>query len=132
MRTPIPPTITDAEWEVMQAIWAAGAPVTANAVADDVTTRKDWSPRTVKTLLNRLVTKGALGFEAEGNRYRYFPKVSREECVRRESRSFLSRVFGGAPGPMLAHFVSEAPLTPEEIRHLRAILDRREGKGKSS
>src|SRR3990170_4164474 len=100
---PHPHAISDAEWEVMQVLWAA-APLTANDVVDQVAARNDWNPRTVKTLLNRLVNKGALGYEAEGKRYRYFPRVSRDDCVRRESRSFLSRVFGGAAGPMLAHF----------------------------
>jgi BlaI family transcriptional regulator, penicillinase repressor len=126
---PKTPAISDAEWDVMQALWDE-SPLTANEVVGRVAAKKGWNPRTVKTLLNRLVKKGALGFEAEGKRYRYRPRVSRDECVRRESRSFLSRVFGGAAGPMLAQFVSEAPLTPDEIRQLREILDRRQQKGK--
>lgn len=123
------PTISDAEWHVMQVAWEAVAPVTAGDVVDVVAARQKWNPRTVKTLLNRLVKKGALGFEAEGNRYRYFPKVTRDACVRSESRFFLDRVFGGAAGPMLAHFVSEAPLTDDEVRALRQLLDRRGRKG---
>ena len=124
-----PPAISDAEWDVMQALWG-DAPLTANEVVERVAAANNWSPRTVKTLLGRLVKKGALEFTAEGNRYRYRPRVSREECVRSESRSFLSRVFGGAVAPMLTHFVSETPLTEQEIRQLRDILDRRTRKGK--
>src|SRR5436305_8626918 len=108
-----PPPISDAEWDVMQVLWRE-APLTANEVVERIAPQKQWNPRTVKTLLNRLVGKGALGYETDGNRYRYFPAVSREDCVRSKSRSFLSRVFGGAVGPMLAHFVNEAPLTREE------------------
>ena len=119
------PLISDAEWDVMQVLWDT-APLTANEVVERIAARNDWNPRTVKTLLNRLVKKGALGYETEGNRYRYSPRVSRDECVGRESRSFLSRVFGGAVGPMLAHFVNEAPLTPEEIQALRKVLERRD------
>ena len=125
------PAISDAEWEVILVLWET-APVTANDVVDRVAARNQWNPRTVKTLLNRLVGKGAVGFEAEGKRYRYSPKVTREECVRSKSRSFLARVFGGAVGPMLAHFVNETPLTSEEVKELRAILERRERKGKQS
>jgi BlaI family penicillinase repressor len=121
--------ISDAEWEVMQVLWQT-APLTANDVVERVAAKNRWNPRTVKTLLNRLVKKRALGFEAEGNRYRYFPKVSRDECVRSESRSFLHRVFGGEAGAMLAHFVSETPLTAGEIEQLRRLLERREPKGK--
>ena len=118
---PNPPAISDAEWDVMQVLWES-SPLTANEVVDKVARRRGWNPRTVKTLLNRLVKKGALGFEQEGNRYRYFPLASRDACVRSESRSFLARVFGGAVGPMLAHFVSEAPLSPEEIRRRAEAL----------
>src|SRR3954463_2829046 len=125
---PKPPTISDAEWDVMQVLWQASGPLTANDVVDRIAKPNGWNPRTVKTLLNRLVKKGALGFQAEGKRYHYTPRVSRDACVRRESRSFLARVFGRAVGPMLAQFVDEAPLTPDEIRKLREILDRRAAK----
>ncbi len=126
---PNQPSISDAEWDVMEALWAE-SPLTANDVIERIGKRNDWNPRTVKTLLNRLVKKRALGFEAEGKRYHYFPKVTKADCVRSRTRSFLAGVFGGAVGPMLAHFVSEAPLTPEEIRELKKMLDRREKKGK--
>ena len=129
MPKPKPPTISDAEWDVMQALWDAYGPLSANDVVDRVAGRRGWSPKTVKTLLNRLVKKAALGFEAEGNRYRYFPAVTRQACVRRESRSFLDRVFGGAAGPLLAHFVNEAPLTDDEVRALKELLDRRRPPG---
>ena len=113
----------------MQAVWES-APLTANDVIDRIAAKNQWSPRTVKTLLNRLVKKGALGFRAEGKRYWYSPRVSRDECVRSESRSFLERVFGGEAGAMLAHFVSETPLTADEIQQLRRLLERRDPKGK--
>lgn len=113
----------------MQVLWET-SPQTANEVVERVAAKNRWSPRTVKTLLNRLVKKGALGFQAEGNRYRYFPKVARDACVRQESRSFLHRVFGGQAPAMLAHFVNETPLTPEEVAELRHLLNRRDSKRK--
>ena len=121
------PAISEAEWDVMQVAWAAGPePVTANEVVDKLAGRKGWNPKTVRTLLNRLMNKGALAVEAQGKRYLYRPAVTREECVRQESRSFLSRVFGGAAGAMLVHFVNETPLTAEEIAQLRKVLARKE------
>ena len=119
------PAISDAEWDVMDVLWKEH-PLTANDIVSRIAVQNDWNPRTVKTLLNRLVKKRALGFEAEGKRYQYFPKVTREQCVRSRSQTFLSRVFDGAVGPMLAHFVNETPLTPDEIRQLRKILDRKD------
>jgi BlaI family transcriptional regulator, penicillinase repressor len=118
---PNPPAISDAEWEVMNVLWTA-SPVTANEVATQLAGRRDWSERTVKTLLNRLVKKRALAFEAQGKRYLYRPAVKRDQCIRAESRSFASRVFGGAVGPMLVQFVHEADLTPQEIEELQRIL----------
>ena len=121
------PTISDAEWQVMDAVWE-GSPVTANdIVARLAPPRTDWNPRTVKTMLNRLVNKGALAFQAEGKRYLYEPAVSREACVRAQSRSFLSRVFGGATGAALLHFVEQHDLTPAEIEQLKRVLDRKKG-----
>src|ERR1051326_4066487 len=98
---PKPPSISDAEWEVMNVVWG-DSPVTANEVVSALGSRRPrWSPRTIKTLLNRLVKKGALGYEADGRRYLYRPRVRRDACMRRESGSFLTRVFGDAVGPML-------------------------------
>lgn len=119
------PNISDAEWEVMRILWSR-SPLAANEVVEALAGRKEWSPRTVKTLLNRLVKKGALAYEEQGNRYLYRPAVSEEACVGSESRSFLERVFGGAAGPMLNHFVRHARLSRDEIAELKRILDRKE------
>ena len=116
------PAISDAEWEVMKVVWDEH-PIAANDVVGRLAGRRDWSPRTIKTMLSRLVRKGALTFQAEGKRYLYAPAVSRGACVRAESRSFLHRVFEGAAGPMLVHFVRDAKLTADDIETLRATLD---------
>lgn len=118
--------ISDAEWEVMRVLWSAGEAVTANQVVLALADRKQWNPRTVKTLLNRLTTKGALKFEARGKTYWYSPAVGQEECARRESRSFLARVFGGDSGAMLVHFVKNTSLTPQEVAELKRILSSKE------
>jgi BlaI family penicillinase repressor len=120
------PQISDAEWEVMKVVWDRG-PLTAGDVVDAVAAEHDWKPRTIKTLLNRLVQKKAVEFEVEGRRYLYKARVTREACIRRESRSFLSRVFNGAVAPAVVHFLENAQLTPDEIRRLKETLER-EGK----
>ena len=123
------PRISDAEWEVMRVVWGSH-PVSAGAVARRISARREWSTRTVKTLLSRLVAKGALGFTVDGKRYLYHPAVTREECERDASRTFLERVFGGNARPALAHFVEESDLTPDEIDELRRLLDDKEGGGR--
>lgn len=122
-----PPQISDAEWEVMNVLWDT-APRTATDVADVLCERMQWHPKTVKTLLGRLVRKGVLRFRTEGNRYLYRPAIPRDRYVQQESRTFLERVFGGASSPMLLHFVEQAELTDEEIKELTAILERKRDK----
>jgi BlaI family penicillinase repressor len=118
--------ISDAEWEVMHVLWGAPAALSANDVVAALAGRKDWNPRTVKTLLNRLTKKGALAFEAKGKVYWYRPAVAREECVKSEGRSFLARVFGGDGGAMLVHFVKNTPLSPQDVAELKRILNGKE------
>lgn len=101
-------------------------------MVDAVATSQAWAPRTVKTLLNRLVQKKAVEVKVEGRRYLYRARVARDTVVRRESRSFLSRVFGGAVAPAVVHLLEDSDLTPQEIEHLRRLLEResaRESKG---
>ena len=119
------PTISDAEWDVMNVLWSADSPLAAADVVSRLAGSRHWSPRTVKTLLNRLINKGALAYDAQGKRYLYRPRVPRDQCVREETRSFLSRVFANAPGPMLLQFVAQARLTPEEIEALKRLLDKK-------
>ena len=128
MKTRSVPKISETEWEVMRVVWekspAKAAAILERLMAKDPT----WHPKTAKTLLARLVKKGALEYEASGRSYEYRPLVTESECVRSEGRSFVERVFGGALKPMLAHFVEEAELGPEEIRELETLLRRKRDK----
>jgi BlaI family penicillinase repressor len=117
--------ISNAEWEVMTVVWRR-APVTASAVTGELRRPRRWSLATVRTLLRRLVNKGALAREIEGKRYLYTPKVSMEACVRRESESFWDRVLGRAPSQALIHLVERADLSNDDIQELRRILREKE------
>ena len=117
------PQISDAEWDVMKVVWDR-QPVPASDVVERLAAERGWAPRTVKTMLNRLVAKGALAYDVEGKRFLYRAAVKREACVRHESRSFLSRVFGGAVAPAVVHFLEHTKLTPDEVEQLRRILER--------
>jgi BlaI family penicillinase repressor len=122
-----PPRISEAEWEVMKICWAK-SPVTSQEVVDALSAGRKRHPKTVKTLLNRLVKKRALGFRKEGRAYLYEPLVPEADCVTAESKSFLDRVFGGSLKPMLAHFVANRRLSPGEIAELKKMLDQKEKK----
>lgn len=121
------PRISETEWEVMKVVWAR-SPISAQDVIDVLAARDDWHPKTVKTLLNRLVKKGALGFRKDGRAYLYRPLVAEKDCVAAASASFLDRVFGGSLKPMFVHFVESRKLSPREISELRKLLNRAEGK----
>ncbi|MGH7491068.1 MAG: BlaI/MecI/CopY family transcriptional regulator [bacterium] len=115
------PKLSAAEWEVMKVVWDHPASA-AREIVTKLAEQKDWHPRTVKTLLARLVKKGAMAYEIDGNRYLYTPNIKKEALVKKEGHSFVQRVFDGVTVPMLAHFVKTTKLTREEIRQLKRIL----------
>jgi BlaI family penicillinase repressor len=118
------PRISEAEWEIMKVIWKK-APCSAREISGELAARFRWSSATVKTFLNRLLGKGALRFEKNGNAYLYSPAHTEEEFRAAEAESFLRRVFDGALSPMLAHFVQSRHLTPKEWESLEQILKER-------
>ena len=120
-----PPRISEAEWEVMNVLWES-SPQSATEVADALCDRMKWHPKTVKTLLGRLVKKGALRYREEGNRYLYRPALSRDRYIDDESRTFLDRVFGGNITPAVVHFVESVKLSDDDVQELRSLLDRKE------
>jgi len=123
------PQISPAEWRVMQLLWTRH-PVTANEVVEALSEETQWNHRTIRTLLNRLVKKGALSFKKESREYLYSPCVSQSECTQAESRSFLSRVFGGALRPALATLIEDEELSPDDIAALKKLLDKKGKKNK--
>jgi BlaI family penicillinase repressor len=118
----VEPHITDAEWQVMQVVWERKAATAAEVIAA-LAGRTRWRHRTIRTLLARLVDRGALAADADGNRYVYRPLVRRSACVRQESQSFLERVFGGDAAELLVHFVRGSDISPEQVEELKRLLD---------
>jgi BlaI family penicillinase repressor len=117
------PKISESEWAVMEVLWD-NSPRTASEVAKNLRETTSWAENTVRTLLTRLVEKGALEVQdPAGSSKLYSPAMNREACVRAESESFLGRIFQGAAQPLLVHFAKNARLTPEEVRELKRILD---------
>lgn len=116
--------ISDAEWEVMQVVWELRS-ATAADVIERLTPQTGWSHRTVRTLLSRLVQKGALTADEEGHRNRYRAAVSRKRSVREAGQSFLERIFEGDPAELLVHFVQTSKISPEQIEQLKLLLDQK-------
>ena len=120
-----PIKITDAEWEVMNILWR-GVPVSCNDIAAEVAETRAWHLRTIRTMLDRLVSKGAVGMETSRRPFLFEPLISKQDCLQTESQSFVNRAFGGQPAAMLLHLVKHTKLKPEEIRQLKRILKEKE------
>jgi BlaI family transcriptional regulator, penicillinase repressor len=113
--------ISDAEHAVMEVLWKE-APLAAADVAERVGPARGWSVRTVKTMLSRLLAKGALVHEEEGRRYLYRPAIDREDFVARESGKLIDRMFGGRVTPLVAHLAERDRLSKQDIAEIEALL----------
>jgi len=120
-------TISEAEWKIMKLLWRR-APQPAYDLAQSLQESDQWSQRMVKTLLNRLLRKGVVGFKTYKNLYLYYPLVSEEACVREESESFLDRVCNGSLSLMLVHYARNKKLSPSEIDALKKIIEEQKGR----
>jgi len=114
--------ISEAEAVVMQVLWEAH-PLTAEGVVARLGRRNDWAEATVKTLLNRLLNKGAISAQKDGRRYLYAPLIERGEWMLEESSSLLDRLFDGRVAPLVAHFSQHRKLSRDDVAELRKLLE---------
>jgi predicted transcriptional regulator len=114
-------SISAAESRIMEALWRR-SPRTAEEIVADVAGPQGWSEPTVKSLINRLLTKGAIAAEKAGRRYLYRPLVDREAYVSQESRGLLDRLFGGRIAPLVSHFSETNQLSPEDVAELKRLI----------
>lgn len=117
-----PVAISDAESQVMQALWAAGE-ATAEDLIAAVAGPNGWAEPTVRTLINRLLGKGAISADREGRRYRYRPLLRREDWVAEQSEGLVDRLFGGRVAPLVAHFSEQRKLSREDVEALRKLIE---------
>lgn len=113
--------ISDAEYAVMEALWQR-SPQTAAEVCDTVCATRGWTMPTVKTLLARLVTKGALATQPDGRRFLYTPLVARNAYVGTESRRLVDRLFGGRAATLFAHLAENEALSEQDIAEIEHLL----------
>lgn len=121
------PAISEAESRVMEVLWNQ-APQGSENLATALHGNTGWHENTVRTLLNRLIRKGAVRAEREGRRYLYSPVLKREQWQSHESRSLLDRVFGGKIAPLLVHFSRNEKLSAKDVAELRKLVDQLERK----
>jgi predicted transcriptional regulator len=121
--------ISKAESVVMEALWDQ-SPLAAEDIIVAVAEPQGWTEATVKTLINRLLTKGAVAAAKDGRRYLYRPVIKREAYVTAESEGLLSRLFDGRLAPLVSHFSQQQKLTPQDIAELKALIERLDDNGR--
>ena len=115
------PQISEAEFEVMKVIWKH-APISTNEITEKLTKTTKWSPKTIQTLIKRLVTKGALSYEKQSRVFVYTPLIEEKEYIGQESHSFLERYYDGDITAMLSAYIEDDKLSESEIDTLRSLL----------
>jgi predicted transcriptional regulator len=121
--------VTDAERDVLRALWDAGrAPI--RTLVDRLYPGGGTSEyATVQKLLERLEDKGHVTRKLEGRQNVFTARVRREDLVARRLRDTADELCDGSLTPLLTHLVSSARLSPEELAELRRLVDQLTRKG---
>lgn len=117
------PQISEAEYEVMKIVWKY-APISTNEITDKLLMTTSWSPKTIHTLIKRLVTKGALTYEKQSRVFVYTPIIKESEYIGQESNSFLERYYNGDITAMLSAYIENDRLSKADIDTLRSLLSK--------
>ncbi len=125
------PQISEAEYEVMKIIWKH-APISTTEITDRLLATTSWSPKTIQTLIKRLVTKGVLTYEKQSRVFVYTPLVKENDYINQESNSFLKRYYDGNITSMLSAYLENDRLSESEIDQLKSLLTKRAQKGEDS
>lgn len=121
------PQISEAEFEVMKIVWKY-APISTNEITEKLLQTTSWSPKTIQTLIKRLVTKGALTYEKQSRMFVYTPLVKENEYLRQESTSFLNRYYDGDLTAMVSAYLENDNLSESELDTLRTLLSQKQEK----
>ena len=120
MTKPVP--ISEAESQVMEVLWS-GSPCSAEDVVAALSRQQQWQEATIKTLLNRLLKKGAIHAEKDGRRFLYSPRMTRDQWVGAESASMVKRLFGGRIAPLVAHFGQHGKLSARDLDDSKKLIN---------
>lgn len=118
------PQISEAEFEVMKIVWKY-APISTNEITEKLLQTTSWSPKTIQTLIKRLVTKGVLTYEKQSRVFVYTPTVKENEYINQEGNSFLNRYYDGDITAMVSAYVENDRLSEAELDTLRALLSQK-------
>ena len=122
------PQLSEAEFEIMKIVWKY-APISTKEITEKLLPITSWSPKTIQTLIKRLVTKGVLTYKKESRMFIYTPTVKESEYIGQESSSFLNRYYDGDITAMVSAYIESDKLSDSELDTLRALLSQKQEKG---
>jgi len=117
-----PVELTEAEWEVMKVVWDK-EPCAAGTVQEELASHKEWAYSTVKTLMERMVKKGALGRTRIRNLNLFHSAISPTEAKAGEFHKMLKRAFNGALTPMMQFLVENHEMSKDEATQLKELAE---------
>ncbi|GLO68437.1 CopY/TcrY family copper transport repressor [Oceanobacillus kimchii] len=122
MNTEIDSKITDSEWEVMRVVWAQDN-VTSKEIREVLQQKMDWKPATTKTFIGRLVKKGMLHTETEGNKYIYSANINESEFIKDHLNEIFENICNKDVGNTIVDLISKATLSFKDIGRLEKTLE---------
>lgn len=118
--------ISEAEWKVMECLWRNDS-LTLKQISEELKDTK-WSYTTIRTMVTRLMEKGAIGADKSSTaNFKYYALAPEKECRLEETKSFLKRVFGGSLSTMVATLAKQETLSKEDVAELKKIIENMEG-----
>jgi len=115
--------VSNTEKELLEVLWQK-APMSSNEITDAIQQKKDMHSSTIKTLLNRLVKKEAIGFNEKNRKYYYFPLIEKSVFYQTETDSFLQRFFNGQVSSLMSYFAEKESLSKEERQQLQSLIEK--------
>ena len=115
--------LSDAELEVLQAIWACTPPVARAEINEILKDTHPMALTTLLTVLTRLCEKGFIQIEKVGRSARYIPLISKHDYLAQQSKRFLHKLCGGNLSTFAAA-LCDSGLSREEVEELRDLLER--------
>ncbi len=116
-------TVTESEYELMKILWDADKPLSLGEILKLLSSDNKWTRNTVGTLLVRLCEKGVVSYEKKGKSNLYYAVLERKDYSMSETKSFLSKLYNGSVGNLVASLFENKEISREEIENLRKIID---------
>lgn len=114
--------ISDSELEVMKVLWRAGDALPVTVIREELQKSRGWEATTVKTLVNRLVSKGVI-FQEKRKVFYYSPLISEVEYNSWATGDLIQRLYNGSARDLVAALVQSNGLTPDDVEELRLMFN---------